>query len=77
MDFFLQYAGDGEGRGGVVGGFFAGDVEGAEGVGAVGAVLEEGFFALGEFLGALVLAEAISCSIASRHCLNSIISDHC
>jgi hypothetical protein len=28
--------------------FFRADVEGVEGVGAVGAVLEEGFFALGE-----------------------------
>jgi hypothetical protein len=28
--------------------FFCADVEGVEGVGAVGAVLEEGFFALGE-----------------------------
>ena len=37
--------------------FLAADVEGVEGIGAVGAVLEEVFFRLGLFLHGLVLAE--------------------
>lgn len=40
--------------------FFAADVERVEGIGAVGAVLQQVFFGLSEFLAALVLAEAVA-----------------
>ena len=40
--------------------FLAADVECIESVGAVGAVFEEVFFALGKFLAGLILAEAVS-----------------
>ena len=40
--------------------FLAADVEGIEGVGAVGAVFEQIFFALGELFAGLVLAEAVA-----------------
>ena len=38
----------------------AADIEGVESVRAVGAVLEQVFFGLGEFLAALVLAETVA-----------------
>ena len=40
--------------------FFAADVEGIEGVGAVGAVFEQVFFRLGELFARLILAEAVA-----------------
>ncbi len=40
--------------------FFAADVEGIESVGAVGAVFEQVFFALGKFLAGLIFAEAVA-----------------
>ena len=40
--------------------FLATDVESVEGIGAVGAVFEEGFFALGEFFSGFVFAEAVA-----------------
>ena len=40
--------------------FFAADVEGIEGVGAVGAVFEEVFFGLCELFAGLVFAEAVA-----------------
>lgn len=40
--------------------FLAGDVEGIEGIGAVGAVFEQVFFALGELFARLILAEAVA-----------------
>ena len=40
--------------------FFAADVEGIESVGAVGAVFEQVFLGLGEFLAGLVLVEAVA-----------------
>ena len=40
--------------------FGTADVEGIESVGAVGAVLEQVFLGLGEFLPTLVFAEAVS-----------------
>ena len=60
--FGLEHTADGEGGGGGVGEFFGADVEGVEGVGAVGAVFEEGFFGLGEFFGGFVFAEAEAAS---------------
>ena len=39
---------------------FATDVESIESVGAVGAVFEQVFFALGKFLAGLILAEAVA-----------------
>ena len=44
----------------VLGKFGATDVEGVDSVCAVGAVLEQVFLGLGEFLPTLVLAEAVS-----------------
>ena len=49
--------------------FFAADVECIESVGAVGAVFEEVFFALGKFLSAFVFAEAVAAA-AHAGCLN-------
>ena len=49
--------------------FFCSDVESIESVGAVGAVFEEVFFALGKFLSAFVLAEAVAAA-AHAGCLN-------
>ena len=40
--------------------FLAADVEGIEGVGAVGAVFEQVFFGLGEFFAGLILAEVVA-----------------
>ena len=40
--------------------FFSSDVESIEGIGAVGAVSEEGFFALGEFFAGFVFAKAVA-----------------
>ena len=40
--------------------FLAADVEGIESVGAVGAVLEQVFFATGELLAGFILAEAVA-----------------
>ena len=52
-------AAEGDGGGGVaVRELFPADVEGVEGVGAVGAVFEEVFFGLGELFSGFVLAEA-------------------
>ena len=45
---------------------FTADVEGVESVGAVGAVLQQVFFGLSEFLAALVLAEAVAPAHDSR-----------
>lgn len=45
--------------------FFGADVEGIEGVGAVGAVFEQGFFGLCEFFAGLVFAEAVASSADS------------
>ena len=50
--------------------FLAADVECIERVCAVGAVFEEVFFALGKFLAAFVLAEAVAAA-AYAGCLNS------
>ena len=47
----------------------AADVEGVEGIGAVGAVFEEVFFGLGEFFPGFVLAEAVAAA-AYAGCLN-------
>ena len=49
--------------------FLATDVEGVEGIGAVGAVFEEVFFGLGEFFPGFVLAEAVAAA-AYAGCLN-------
>ena len=57
---FLEYPADGDGDGGLLGELGATDVEGIESVCAVGAVLEQVFLGLGEFLPSLVLAEAVS-----------------
>ncbi len=40
--------------------FFSSDVEGVEGVCAVGAVFEEGFFRFGEFFAGFVFAKAVA-----------------
>ena len=56
----LEYPTDGDGGGGALGEFGTPDVEGIESVCAVGAVLEQVFLGLGEFLPTLVLAEAVS-----------------
>lgn len=45
--------------------FLAADVEGIEGVGAVGAVFEQEFLGLGEFFAGLVLAEAVASPVDS------------
>ena len=42
--------------------FLGTDVEGIEGIGAVGAVFEEVFFGLGEFFAGLVFAEPVAAS---------------
>lgn len=52
----LRYARHGEGESVVIWEFFAADVEGIEGVGAVGAVFEQVFFGLGELFAGLILA---------------------
>ena len=57
---FLEYPADGDGGGGLLGEFCAADVESIESVCAVGAVLEQVFLGLGEFLPTLVFAEAVS-----------------
>ena len=52
-------AAEGNAGGGVgVWKFFAADIEGVEGVGAVGAVFEAVFFGFGEFFTGFVLAES-------------------
>ena len=58
--YVLEYPADGDGGGGLLGEFGTPDVEGIESVCAVGAVLEQVFLGLGEFLPTLVLAEAVS-----------------
>ena len=45
--------------------FLAADIEGVEGIGAVGAVFEEVFFGFGLLLHAFVLAEAVATSLHS------------
>ena len=57
---FLEYPADGDGGSGALGEFGTADVEGVESICAVGAVLEQVFLGLGEFLPTLVLAEAVS-----------------
>ena len=57
---FLEYPADGDGDGGLLGELGTADVEGVESLCAVGAVLEQVFLGLGEFLPTLVLAEAVS-----------------
>lgn len=52
--------GGGERKGVVVRELLAADVEGIEGVGAVGTVFEQVFFALGKFLAGFVFAEAVA-----------------
>ena len=47
---FLEYPADGDGGGGALGEFGTADVEGIESVCAVGAVPEQVFLGLGEFL---------------------------
>ena len=49
--------------------FLATDVEGVEGIGAVGAVFEEGFFRFGKYLSAFVLSETVAAA-AHAGCLN-------
>ena len=49
--------------------FLAADVESIESICAVGAVLEEVFFALGKFLAAFVFSEAVA-TAAHAGCLN-------
>ena len=62
----LQNSSGVDGNGGaVVGEFFAADVEGVEGVGAVGAVFEEVFFGFGELFTGFVFAEAVAASADS------------
>lgn len=57
----LQNSSGVDGNGGaVVGEFFAADVEGVEGIGAIGAVFEEVFFCLGEFFAAFVFLETVA-----------------
>ena len=53
----------------MLGEFLAADVESIERIGAVGAVFEEVFFALGKFFAAFVLAEAVAAA-AHAGCLN-------
>lgn len=71
----LQYAGSGERCNGVNGEFFAADVEGVESVGAVGAVFEQIFLALGELFSGFVLAEAVAVAgyPCGLDCQNKII----
>ena len=57
---FLEYPADGDVGGATLGEFGTADVESIESVCAVGAVLEQVFLGLGEFLPTLVLAEAVS-----------------
>ena len=57
---FLEYPADRDGGGGLLWKFGTADVESVESVCAVGAVLEQVFLGLGEFLPTLVLAEAVS-----------------
>jgi len=45
--------------------FLAADVEGVEGIGAIGAVFEEVFFGFGELFASLVFAEAVAASADS------------
>lgn len=70
----LRYARHGEGESFVEREFFGSDVEGIEGVGAVGAVFEQGFFGLCEFFARLVFAEAVAASADSGglDCQNQI-----
>ena len=57
----LQNSSGVDGNGGaVVGEFFAADVEGVEGIGAVGAVLEKVFFGFGELFAAFVFLETVA-----------------
>ena len=46
--------------------FLAADVEGVEGIGAVGAVFEQVFLGLGKFLAGLVFAEAVAAMADAR-----------
>lgn len=46
--------------------FLAADVEGVEGIGAVGAVFEQVFLGLGKFLAGLVFAEAVAATADAR-----------
>lgn len=55
-----RYTRHGEGEAIVVRKFLASDIESIEGIGAVGAVFEQVFFALGKFLAGLVFAEAVA-----------------
>ena len=72
MAQFSRYAGHGEGEAVVEGELFAADVEGIEGVGAVGAVFEQVFFGLGEFFAGLILAEAVA-TIGDAGSLDGVI----
>ena len=56
----LRYARHGEGECVVIREFLAADIEGIERIGAVSAVFEQVFFALGELFAGLILAEAVA-----------------
>lgn len=61
MTIILIYSGKAKGDGRIgLWQFLAADIEGVEGIGAVGAVLEQVFLALGELFAGLVLTETVA-----------------
>ena len=60
VNMFLQHAAGVEAEGVSIGELLAADVEGVESISAIGAVLQQIFLGLSEFLASLVLAKAVA-----------------
>ena len=60
----------------MLGELFAADIEGVEGIGAVGTVFEKVFFGLGLLLHGLVLAEAVALELMGDYPMELIRTAH-